>query len=340
MYKEYGFFRKMRKVFEPLLLYYGVYIAALFLLSWLLQMLAGAPGGGGEESGVRAAAGIGKLLEEHRESVTGIVNGIGMLIGTVFLLPMLRMELQMRIQPCQKDERAVSAAIRGRLRGWQGTIILLLTVMSAVSSSVGLNILLSLTGLVQTSAAYQGVAQRQYGAAFGVGLLLYTVVSPLAEEIVFRGVIYNRLRHCLCGMGNAARDRGVFGVAGRIPQKDDMGFRQRRGSMRHGALERGVTGQGQVAAIVVSGVLFGVYHGNLVQGIYGCCMGILMAYLYEETQAFCIPVLFHASANCVVYLMARNTLLQERMLTVPWCAALTAVTIVEAMIIRRLHYDE
>lgn len=302
MYKEGGFFRKTRRVFEPLLLYYGVYIAALFLLSWLLQMLAGAPGAGGEESGVRAASGIGKLLEEHRESVTGIVNSTGMIIGTVFLLPMLRMELQMRIQSCQKDDRAVSAAIRGRLRGWQGSTILLLTVVSAVSSSVGMNILMSLTGLVQTSTAYQGVAQRQYGVAFGVGLLLYTVVSPLAEEIVFRGVIYNRLRH--------------------------------------GALERGVTGQGQAAAIVASGVLFGVYHGNLVQGIYGCCMGILMAYLYEETQAFCIPVLFHASANCVVYLMARNALLQERMLTVPWCAALTAVTIAAVMIIRRLYYDE
>ncbi len=302
MYKENGFFRITRRVFEPLLLYYGVYVVSLFLLSGLLQILAGAPGVEGVENGGRVASDIGKLLEEHRESVTGIVNSIGMLIGTVFLLPMLRMELQMRIQSCQKDERAVSAAIRGRLRGWQGIIILLLTVVSAVSSSVGLNILMSLTGLVQTSTAYQGVAQRQYGVAFGVGLLLYTVVSPLAEEIVFRGVIYNRLRH--------------------------------------GALERGATGQGQAAAIVVSGLLFGVYHGNLVQGIYGCCMGILMAYLYEETQAFCIPVLFHASANCVVYLMAQNALLQERMLTVPWCVALTAVTIAAAMIIRRLHYDE
>lgn len=302
MYKENGFFRITRRVFEPLLLYYGVYVVSLFLLSGLLQILEGAPGVEGVENGGRVASDIGKLLEEHRESVTGIVNSIGMLIGTVFLLPMLRMELQMRIQSCQKDERAVSAAIRGRLRGWQGIIILLLTVVSAVSSSVGLNILMSLTGLVQTSTAYQRVAQRQYGVAFGVGLLLYTVVSPLAEEIVFRGVIYNRLRH--------------------------------------GALERGATGQGQAAAIVVSGLLFGVYHGNLVQGIYGCCMGILMAYLYEETQAFCIPILFHASANCVVYLTAQNTLLQERMLTVLLGAALTAVTIVAAMMIRRLHYDE
>ena len=302
MYKENGFFRITRRVFEPLLLYYGVYVVSLFLLSGLLQILVGAPGVEGVENGGRVASDIGKLLEEHWESVTGIVNSIGMLIGTVFLLPMLRMELQMRIQSCQKDERAVSAAIRGRLWGWQGIIILLLTVVSAVSSSVGLNILMSLTGLVQTSTAYQGVAQRQYGVAFGVGLLLYTVVSPLAEEVVFRGVIYNRLRH--------------------------------------GALERGATGQGQAAAIVVSGLLFGVYHGNLVQGIYGCCMGILMAYLYEETQAFCIPVLFHASANCVVYLMAQNALLQERMLTVLLGAALTAVTIVAAMMIRRLHYDE
>ncbi len=146
---------------------------------------------------------------------------------------------------------------------------------------------MSLTGLVQNSAGYQRAAQNQYGVMFGVGLFLYTVISPLAEEIVFRGVLYNRLLRHFCGSGG-------------LPVS---------------------------AAIVISGVMFGIYHGNLVQGIYGCCMGILITWLYERTHDFRIPCLFHGVANCAVYLTAQNTVLQEKLFTVPWCALLLVVTV-------------
>lgn len=276
-------------VMAPLLLYYGVYVASLFFLSWFLRMVAGIP-----ETG----AGAGQLFGEYQETITGIVNSAGMLIGAASLLPMLWAELQYHPLPGQREDITVAAAIWGRILGGRGSLIVLLTVMSAISSSMGLNILLSLTRLVQKSADYQAVAQRQYGMVFGVGLFLYTVISPLAEEVVFRGVVYNRMRRCFSGMGNTV-------------------------------------------AIVLSGLLFGVYHGNLVQGIYGGCMGILMAYLYERTHAFCIPVLFHASANCVVYLMSQNTTMQEKILNTPCCALLLAVTAVAPLIMEKtglLHY--
>lgn len=285
-----GFFRKIWNVLMPLLLYLGGYVASLYLLSRLLQTVAGG----------------GSLIEEHMETVTGIVNGTGMLIGAALLLPMLQAELHESKEDC--DSRPTVA-------------VLLLTVMSALSSSIGLNILISLTSLVKNSASYQEVAQTQYGVAFGVGLFLYTVVSPLAEEIVFRGVVYNRMRRYLHEWQSTGRN------------SDCVGSRVQDGTVRGTGCRFDAA---TAMAVIASGVLFGIYHGNLVQGLYGSCMGILIAYMYERTHAFCVPVLFHGLANCAVYLMAQNSDLQEKIFTMPCCAALLAVTAVMLFIVEKL----
>lgn len=268
---------RIRDVLMPFVVYYAVFMAAFFLLSYVLRIMAGISGNGmqADDAGTTAAV-VRKLLEEHGETVTGIVNGISMLTGAAFLLPMLRAEHQMRKSGGHKE-----------LYGRFAAAVLSMTAALAAASSIGINIILSLTGLVQNSAGYQRVAQNQYGVTFGVGLFLYTVISPLAEEVVFRGVLYNRLRRHFCGSGG-------------LPVS---------------------------AAIVVSGVIFGIYHGNLVQGIYGCCMGILITWLYERTHDFRIPCLFHGAANCVVYLTAQNAALQEKLFTVPWCVLLLVVAV-------------
>ncbi len=285
---------KTGSILLPLAVYYAVYMVSLVILTYCLQSV-------GAET-VREA------------SLTGIVNGASMLAGALVLLPALRMELQgyrngVRRHNGHADRPNGRQAMR---KAWA----ILVTVVLAASSSVGLNILLSLTGLVQNSSAYQDVAQRQYDVAFGVGLFLYTVVSPLAEEIVFRGVVYNRMRryfHEAAGAGEVAGQRSDTAGTGAAQGADPA----------------------TVAAILASGVLFGIYHGNLVQGIYGCCMGILMAYLYERSHAFRIPVLFHGAANCVVYLMAQNAVLQEKLFTIPCCAALFVVAAIMLIIVKK-----
>ena len=279
----------------PLLVYYGGYLISFFLLSYFLQMFAGTVGAKATSGVVEAE----KMFGEYKETVTGLVNGISMLIGAALIIPMLREELYEYRR--EWGDGAAAAYRREKLQGWHKAVILLLTVIAAIASSLGLNILLSLTGLVQNSAGYQQTVQRQYGVVFGIGLFLYTVVSPFAEEVVFRGVIYNRLRQSFCGAGNGG---GLFG--GRAP------------------------------AILLSGLLFGIYHGNMVQGVYGCCMGVLISYLYERTHAFYIPCLFHAAANCVVYLTAQHAAVQEKIFTVPCCVMLLMVTFLTIYLIKRL----
>lgn len=245
--------QKILRIFGPFAVYYLVYNAAFVLLFFLLKGVAGLAGGEWPQR-----------LETQQAAVTGILGGLSMLIGILPLGKSLREELAQNAS--ETDRRSLSDG--------------LLTVAAGFTSSVGLNILFSLSGAAQQSESYQSVAKDQYAVPLLVGILLYGIVSPLAEEVVFRGILFNRMR------------------------KD---------------FPPGM-------AILLSGVLFGLYHGNMVQGIYGTLMGVLMAYLYERMGRFEIPCLFHMTANLTVYLTAQASGLHERLFTAPVAAGLLLVT--------------
>lgn len=63
--------------------------------------------------------------------------------------------------------------------------------VAGLGAMLGLNMLLELTGLTDNSTAYQAVAESQYAADIWLGLILYVLAAPLAEELLFRGIIYN-----------------------------------------------------------------------------------------------------------------------------------------------------
>ncbi len=88
-------------------------------------------------------------------------------------------------------------------------------------------------------------------------ILIVALWVPLAEELIFRAMIYRTLR---------------------------KGF-------------------GVVVAAIISGVLFGAYHMNVVQGIYAGAFGILLAYIYEKTNSLCGCYLFHMFFNFSSYVL-------------------------------------
>lgn len=53
-------------------------------------------------------------------------------------------------------------------------------------------------------------------------------------------------------------------------------------------------------AILLSGLLFGIYHESPVQGIYAFVMGCLFALLYAQTGRFLIPFALHGACNLAV----------------------------------------
>lgn len=263
------------EVFGPFITYYFTYNAAFLLIAYLCSVAMG-----------YFETGLQEYMTTHEATLTSMVSGLSMLIGILPLIPMLRRELVI----CKEnaDDKAPVATEGGTVRQKAANIVL--AVILAATSSVGFNVLLAVTGFVQTSAVYQDVARQQYGVIFGIGAVLFGLISPITEEIVFRGLVFNRMRRYYPTM----------------------------------------------VAIVMSGVLFGVYHGNLVQGVYGGCMGILLAYTYERMRSFLVPCLFHATANLMVYLLAQNVELHARLFTVPGCIVLLIISAVCIYTIERL----
>ena len=86
-------------------------------------------------------------------------------------------------------------------------------------------------------------------------LFIVAVWSPLAEELVFRAMVFRRLR---------------------------KGF-------------------SFVPAAILSGVAYGVYHMNWVQGVYATALGVLLAYTYEKTNSLLGCYLFHLAFNLSSY---------------------------------------
>ena len=69
--------------------------------------------------------------------------------------------------------------------------------VSALFAAFGMNLLLELSGMLEASGTYQKVLENQYGSTFILGLILYGLISPFAEELLFRGVLYNCMRRSM-----------------------------------------------------------------------------------------------------------------------------------------------
>ena len=78
-------------------------------------------------------------------------------------------------------------------------------------------------------------------------------------------------------------------------------------------------------AWILSAFLFGAYHGNTVQGIYGFIMGLIFAYGYEYFGSFRVPVILHMLVNIVAYLI--SALGENGRFLVSWPVSLTFLII-------------
>ncbi|MBQ3392300.1 MAG: CPBP family intramembrane metalloprotease [Lachnospiraceae bacterium] len=131
--------------------------------------------------------------------------------------------------------------------------------------------LMLLPGVLCTALSFNLFTQRfaaeqaadLSGWRLTVCVLIYGLVTPFTEELVFRGMLFGRLRRHLS------------------------------------FLEAGI----------LSAAVFGAYHGNLRQGLYGLLMGFLFAAAYELTGRFAVPYLLHAVTNAVVLTAASAGLL-------------------------------
>lgn len=152
----------------------------------------------------------------------------------------------------------------------------------AVAMGLGLNILATWFQMFGVSEVYEQVAGIQYSVSLPVGLVIYGVLTPFTEEVIFRGIIYNRIRKYFP-----------------LP-----------------------------VTIFASALIFGCFHGNVVQMLYATIMGMALALVYESYGRYlAVPVLFHCSANVVVYLLSKGNAFSVGKVPVLYGVALLAVSL-------------
>lgn len=126
------------------------------------------------------------------------------------------------------------------------------------------NGLISLLPLAQWSDSYEEVSDALYTGNIWLRMAAVGFFGPAVEELIMRGLLYQRLR----------------------------------------AMMR------PAAAMIWSALVFGVFHGNLVQGVYAFLVGLFFAWLMERTQQILVPILGHMTANLFVVLLEENHILE------------------------------
>lgn len=145
--------------------------------------------------------------------------------------------------------------------------------------AAGCNFLFDLSGLTRISADFQAVSARQMTAGLFTGLVLYGFFSPLAEEMIFRGILFVRLKRFL-----------PVTVAG-----------------------------------MLSALLFGIYHGNVIQALYGFLAGCLLAWFYHKKGSFAQTVALHGVMNITGFLLGYFNLFSSPVCGWAGCAGAFAV---------------
>lgn len=239
----WGSARKTAYILLPLLIYFLVHDAAEVLLWMLLNFFLE---GAGE--------GVRDFFNQNGYTVRGIIGGLAILIGFMSVRKSVMVEIT-----GQEKERSFQGRMDEKISGYcfLGGFAFL--------AAFGLNLLFDLVGLSGSSQHFSQVVKAQYGVEFVCGLILYGILSPIVEEAVFRGLIYNRMKRCF-----------------------------------HPKI-----------ALACSALIFGAYHGNLVQALYGAILGFLIAYTYERYGSFAAPVIFHGVANVSIYAITYNHVLGQ-----------------------------
>lgn len=126
-----------------------------------------------------------------------------------------------------------------------------------ISACIFVNNLIELSKLNLIFSGMNEVNTALYVPSYKLQILAIGIVIPIAEELVFRGMIYRRVRD-ICDFKRAA---------------------------------------------MISAFVFGVSHGNVVQGLYAFVIGMSLAWVYEEYHSILAPILLHVTVNlCSIWM--------------------------------------
>lgn len=176
------YIRPMVEILLPIILYYIISDAVRIIASYLVLLI------GTKGSPLLAAAilvadgGSGEVLG-LTGNASAIVMGIAFLAAYLYLYKAFaKMEL-------------IEASIHDKgLAERKPAFWVTVSVLLAIVFSIGLNVFLNQVGLVEASDSFQQISDKQMSVNLIIGIVLYGIISPLTEETIFRGILFNKMR--------------------------------------------------------------------------------------------------------------------------------------------------
>lgn len=223
----------------PVLLYLSLQMAAGFLYMIVLAAYS-------VFSGVEPAGLYEYLMDRYAQGGTVAVVLLSALLSLPLFSWLYCRDMRQRKQCGWKEEWYP-------LTEWQ---LLWAAVGSAALALFG-NGLVAFLPLEQWADSYEEVNDALYSGSVWLRMAAVGFFGPAVEELIMRGLLYQRLR----------------------------------GMMR------------PAAAMIWSALVFGVFHGNVIQGVYAFLVGLFFAWLMERTQRILAPMLGHMAANVFIVLL-------------------------------------
>lgn len=168
-------------ILKPFIFYMVIKTVALLLLSMLAISFPFAV--------------VSEWISLHSNQVNAVINAVASIIGVVFLMNDFLKEME------TTGEIDIDTGVIKQLLAWirngikedrDKAVVLAITASLGITSSLAFNIL---AGIIQIqSPRYEKVEAIQYSVPIWLGVILYGIISPFVEEIVFRGLTYNRMR--------------------------------------------------------------------------------------------------------------------------------------------------
>lgn len=257
--------RKMAEAVFPMLMFIVIREVLRSLLAILQAVLL-----------QQADAGVLAFVSVHDADLRALSGAISM--AGAFALTLWNVRGEVTLQSTCGEGLLRSASGDRMPRGASGEAIpgerlrvrgdqLIAAAAGILAASVFLNLFLAGVGAVHADAAAADASAQAGRVSLPLGILIYGILSPLVEETVFRGITLQRL-YLLCHE-NKSRKTAFLLAAG------------------------------------LSSLLFGIYHGSLVQGVYAAAMGFLFClFLALGGNLFGVIVL-HGGANVMTLFLSR-----------------------------------
>lgn len=222
------------RVAVPLLVYYGISLVVTMFASAVVAGLKMPKYLNGQ---VEYAQMVTEMTNEILQYTT-IITGVTALVAIPVFWWLFHKDNRMRRQMGMPEPKKA------------GLTKYIWIVILGIAACVALNNILTLSNLAMISS-YEETGANFYKVNLVAQIICLGILTPIAEELVFRGLIFKRMREVL--------------------------------SMKR--------------AILISALIFGIYHGNLVQAVYGGVLGALLAYTYEKYGSLKAPILAHMVLN-------------------------------------------